>query len=128
MSKLIALLLLVAGVIHLLPLSGVLGAPRLAALYGLELGEPNLLLMMRHRAVLLGLLGALLVAAAFLPGLRSLALGAGLVSVVAFLLLAWGEPGYNPALRRVLLADWLALACLLPALALHLLQLRGGGA
>lgn len=128
MSKLIALLLLVAGVIHLLPLSGVLGPQRLAALYDLAFDEANLLLMMRHRAVLFGLLGALLVAAAFLPALRSLALGAGLVSVLAFLLLAWGEPGYNPALRRVLLADWIALACLLPALLLHLLQQRGGAA
>ena len=59
MSKLVTLLLLVAGVIHLLPLSGVLGAQRLAALYGLAFDEANLLLMMRHRAVLFGLLGAL---------------------------------------------------------------------
>lgn len=124
MSKLVALLLLVAGVIHLLPLSGVLGGERLNALYQLPLDEPNLQLLMRHRAVLFGLLGALLVAAAFLPGLRSLALGAGLLSVLAFLLLAWGDAGYNAALRRVLLADWLALACLLPALVLHLLQQR----
>ncbi|WP_068827541.1 phosphopantetheine adenylyltransferase [Pseudomonas sp. BMS12] len=120
MSKLIAVLLLVAGVIHLLPLAGVLGGERLNALYGLTLDEPNLQILMRHRAVLFGLLGALLAAAAFVPGLRSLALLGGLISVISFLLLAWSAPLYNEALRRVVVADWVALACLLPALALHL--------
>jgi len=119
-NKLIALLLLVAGIIHLLPLAGVLGGERLNALYGLALDEPNLQILMRHRAVLFGLLGALLVAAAFIPGLRSLALIGGLLSVISFLLLAWSAPLYNEALRRVVVADWVALACLLLALPLHL--------
>ncbi len=120
MSKLIAALLLVAGIIHLLPLAGVLGGERLKALYGLALDEPNLQILMRHRAVLFGLLGALLVAAAFIPGLRTLALIGGLISVVSFLLLTWNAPLYNEALRRVVMADWAALACLLLALPLHL--------
>lgn len=120
MSKLIAALLLVAGIIHLLPLAGVLGGERLNALYGLALDEPNLQILMRHRAVLFGLLGALLVAAAFIPGLRTLALIGGLISVVSFLLLAWNAPLYNEALRRVVVADWVALVCLLPAAVLHL--------
>lgn len=120
MSKLIGALLLVAGIIHLLPLIGVLGGDRLNALYGLALDEPNLQILMRHRAVLFGLLGALLVTAAFVPGLRGLALLGGLISVISFLLLAWSAPLYNEALRRVVVADWVALACLLLALPLHL--------
>lgn len=120
MSKLIGFLLLIVGVIHLLPLVGVLGGERLNALYGLSFNEPNLHILMRHRAVLFGLLGGLLVAAAFLPSLRAIALVGGLISVLSFLLLAWGEPAYNEALRRVVIADWIALACLLVALALHL--------
>ncbi|MGQ7960542.1 phosphopantetheine adenylyltransferase [Pseudomonas sp. SP16.1] len=120
MSKLIGFLLLVAGVIHLLPLAGVMGGERLNALYGIALDEPNLQILMRHRAVLFGLLGALLVAAAFVPTLRGAALVGGLVSVLAFLLLACSAPVYNEALRRVVVADWIALACLVPALALHL--------
>ena len=62
-------MLLVAGVIHLLPLPGALGAGALARLYGLEpaaLADPNLALLLRHRAVLFGVVGALLVAAASL--------------------------------------------------------------
>lgn len=120
MNKLITLLLLITGIIHLLPLAGVLGGERLNALYDLALDEPNLQILMRHLAVLFGLLGALLVAAAFIPGLRPLALLGGLLSVISFLLLAWSAPLYNEALRRVVVADWVALACLLLALPLHL--------
>ncbi|WP_339408973.1 phosphopantetheine adenylyltransferase [Pseudomonas sp. EA_35y_Pfl2_R5] len=115
LQKVVSALLIIAGIIHLLPLSGVLGAERLAQLYGLAFEEPNLLLLMRSRAVLFGLLGAFLVYAAFRPALQPLALIGGLVSVLSFLLLAWSSPTYNEALRRVVIADWLALACLLIA-------------
>lgn len=122
MDKLISALLIVAGIIHLLPISGLLGAERLAALYGLSFSEPNLLILMRHRAVLFGLLGALLVWAAFRPALQPAAMLGGLASVLSFLLLAWASPGYNAALRKVVIADWVALACLVAAVVLWLLR------
>lgn len=121
MNKPVALLLVVVGVIHLLPLSGVLGSERLAALYGLRFDDPNLEIMMRHRAVLFGLLGALLLLAALRPDVRMLAIVAGLVSTVSFLLLAWTVGGYNAGVGRVVAADVVAVACLVLAL---LLQLR----
>ena len=43
--------LVVAAVIHLLPLVGVLGPARLSSLYGIAVAEPNLELLLRHRAV-----------------------------------------------------------------------------
>ncbi len=119
--KIISGLLITAGIIHLLPLSGVLGAERLAALYGLSFQEPNLLLLMRSRALLFGLLGAFMAYAAWRPALQPLALFGGLVSVLGFLLLAWSGPGYNEALRRVVIADWVALACLALAALLYLI-------
>ena len=121
LPRIISGLLIVAGIIHLLPLSGVLGAERLAALYGLSFQEPNLLLLMRSRAVLFGLLGAFLLYAAWRPALQPLALFAGLASVLSFLLLSWSGPGYNEALRRVVIADGVALACLALALLLYLM-------
>lgn len=119
LPKIISGLLVIAGIIHLLPLSGVLGAERLAVLYGLSFQEPNLLLLMRSRAVLFGLLGAFMLYAAWRPALQPLALFGGLVSVISFLLLAWSGPGYSEALRRVVIADWVALACLALAVLLH---------
>ena len=60
MQKAISILLVIVGIIHLLPVSGVLGAERLSALYGLSFQEPNIAILMRHRAVLFGLLGVFL--------------------------------------------------------------------
>ena len=105
---------LVVGVIHLLPLVGVLGGERLAQLYGIDASEPNLALLLRHRAVLFGLLGALCVAAAFRPALRGLALVAGWISVASFLALAGGTP-VNAQVARVVTADWVALGALVVA-------------
>lgn len=112
MRYVVPAMLVVVAVIHLLPLSGVLGAGRLSALYGVPIDEPNLEILMRHRAVLFGLLGAFLLYAAFHPELHKLALIAGFVSVLAFLYLAWSVGGYNSQVGRVVTADLVALACL----------------
>jgi hypothetical protein len=112
MRYLVSASLVLAGIIHLLPLSGAMGAERLAALYGLDFNEPNLALLMRHRAVLFGLLGAFLVFAAFRPSLQPIAFIAAFVSVLSFLLLAWSSGGYNALVGRVVTADLVALVAL----------------
>lgn len=126
MRYLITAMLLVAGVIHLLPLPGVLGSERLAALYGLAFDDPNLAILMRHRAVLFGLVGAFLVVAAFRPELQPIAFLGGLVSVLSFLYLAWSVGGYNTQVGRVVAADVVALACLVVGAASYLYLRRSG--
>jgi hypothetical protein len=106
-------MLVVVGVIHLLPLSGVLGSERLAVLYGLSFNEPNLAILMRHRAVLFGLLGLFLCFAAFRPAWQTIAFVAGFVSVVSFLGLARSIGGYNALVARVIMADIVAMVCLI---------------
>lgn len=107
--------LTLAGVIHLLPLPGVMGAGQLARLYGVATDDPNAVILLQHRALLFGLLGVLLIAAAFRPELRAVALVAGLVSTVSFLVIAWGVGGYNAQVARVVVADVLAVVLLLLA-------------
>jgi hypothetical protein len=106
----------VAGIIHLAPISGVLGADRLAALYGLPMAEPNLVILMRHRAVLFGLLGAFMVYAAFRPALQLLAFVAGFVSVLSFFCIAWSVGGYNDSVARIVTGDIVALVSLVVGL------------
>ena len=113
MRILISLMLIITGIIHLLPLSGVLGVERLSALYGTAFSDPNLVILMRHRAVLFGLLGLFFIAAAFRPTWQPLAFAAGFISVVSFLWLAWSVGGYNAQLGRVVIADLIALVCLI---------------
>lgn len=119
-------MLLIAGIIHLLPLPGVLGADRLATLYGLVFSEPNLAILMRHRAVLFGLVGTFLMVAAFRPDLQAIALVGGLVSVVSFLFLAWSAGPYNAQVGRVVVADIVALACLVVGAGVHFYLRRTG--
>jgi hypothetical protein len=126
MHRLLTACLVVVGVIHLLPLAGVLGASRLSALYGIPVAEPNLELLLRHRAVLFGALGAFLVHAALRPHLQAAALTVGAASVVSFLLLAYGSGGYNAQIGRVVAADWVALAALVVGTAAY--RRRGSAA
>lgn len=109
MQKLAAAMLIIVGIIHLLPLSGVLGVERLVSLYGLSFQEANIAILMRHRAVLFGLLGLFFICAAFQSSLQPLAFVAGFVSVVSFLALAYSVGGFNAEVARVVAADWVAL-------------------
>ena len=113
MRYLVSAMLVVVGIIHLLPLPGLLGKERLAALYGIDFDEPNLAILMRHRAALFGLLGLFLLVAAFRPEWQGIAFVAGFTSVLSFLYLAWSVRGYNRQIRRVVSADVLALVCLI---------------
>lgn len=119
MRYLVSAMLLVVGLIHLLPLPGALGSEHLASLYGLAFTEPNLEILMRHRAVLFGLLGAFLVFSAFKPAYQAMAFIGGFISVASFLCIAWSVGGYNPQVARVFTADIVALACLAVGAAAH---------
>ena len=109
------MLYLVAAAGNLLPAVGVVSAARLEALYRVPIADPNLVVLMRHRAVLLGIVGALLAAAAFRPALRRTALVAGLVSMVSFIALVVASGELNPAVRRVAVVDLGLIAELLGA-------------
>jgi phosphoglycerol transferase MdoB-like AlkP superfamily enzyme len=117
-------MLIVTAIIHLLPVVGVLGPEQLSRLYGMPFDEPNLVILMRHRAILFGLLGLFLAYAAFQPHLYTLALIAGLVSVISFLGLAWTASDYSALIKRVVVADMVALACLLTASGIHVFNMR----
>ena len=118
-GALMAVLFLVPAAIHLMPLIGLTGTEGLARLYGLDFSDPNLEILMRHRAVLFGMVGALLAGAAFHAALRSAAVAVGLISLLSFLALSWGVGGYNAALHRVVVVDLVAVACLVAAALLH---------
>ena len=119
--------LIAVGVIHLIPLAGVLSVERLNVLYGTSISDPDLSILMRHRAVLFGLLGLFCVYAALKPPLQLIALAAAAVSVCSFLYLAYTTGGYNEELRRVFVADIVAAILLVIGFVSFVIGKSGNG-
>jgi len=98
--------------IHLAPVLGVAGGDVLQRLYGVRAEGPDLQLLLRHRAVLFGMAGAIMVLALFNPGYRSIALAVGWLNVLSFIVLAAQIGQINEALVRVLRVDYFAVVLL----------------
>lgn len=118
-EKLIAFLMVVVAVIHLLPLMGILGVDKLNNLYGITIADNNLEILMRHRAMLFGLLGLFFVVAAFKRIHQPMAFLLAFISLISFLYLSWSIGGYNEAIARVVTVDLIALGALLVAVVLY---------
>jgi hypothetical protein len=112
--------LLVAGIIHLLPVPGVMGVNTLVRLYGIEVNDPNTAILLQHRALLFGVLGVLMLSAIALPWLRVTALTVALFSAASFIVVAMAVGGYNPAIGRVVVADVVASVLLAAGLVAEL--------
>ncbi len=97
------------GIIHLLPVAPVVAPQTLTRLYGIAPDDASLLLLMRHRAVLLAIVGLLCLWAAWTPAIRPAALAAAGLNVAGFLgfYALYGSPA--GALRTVAIADLIAL-------------------
>ncbi len=119
MQKLIVVCLLVAGLIKFAPLIGVLSAEQLTRLYQVEFTNPDVLILMRHRAVLFGLLGSFILLSAFKPALRPGAIAAGLISALAFIALVLLNPEHSPVIRTIMFADVIVTIALIAAWALE---------
>lgn len=123
MKKLSTVLLIAVGLLNFYPLIGAISADQLVQLYGIELDTLDHVVLMRHRAVLFGLLGSFMIYSAFRKSLRLLACLAGLVSMMSFVLLAYASGNVGNELRTVLVADIVGSVALAVVL-VH--EIRGG--
>ncbi len=121
-ERLITALLLVVAVIHLIPLSGFFGVERLNSLYGLAIDDANLEILMRHRAIIFGILGGLFVYAAFIPAIQPIAFVAAFISIASFFLLAFSVDEFNSEIRTIVIADVVAGVALLSAIVLYFID------
>lgn len=106
----VAVVLFIVGIVDLLPATLVIAPGRSLELYGVLVESPVLTLLMRHRAVLEGLIGLGLMIAAFRPSLRPTALTAGIVSKLSFALVVLISGGSLPSLHTM---AWVQFAGLL---------------
>ena len=122
LTKLVTLLFIIAGLIHLLPSAGFFGGDSFHGLYGLNVVDVNLDIILRHRAVLFFLLGMFLVVAGFVTKIQWPVGIAGMVSALSFIVLAYWLGDYNVQLARVVAFDWLAVGSLSIALMIRLMK------
>lgn len=127
MQHLWTLLVLIAAAINLAPALGVVSHERMSAFYGVDLENPNLQILMRHRAVLFGIVGGLLLVAAFHPPLRVAGYVVGFSSMVSFLVIAWSAGEYSAEIQRVIHLDVVGIVALAGAGLVHLLWLGTPG-
>lgn len=121
-ERIITALMLIVAAIHLLPISGFFGVERLASLYDIDIADGNLEILMRHRAVLFGILGAFFAYAAFRPAIQPVAFLAAFASLASFFFLSFTVGELNEAIRKVVIADIIASVCLLAAIVLYVVK------
>ncbi len=125
MKHLWTVLVLVAVAINLAPVLGAVSGERMSAFYGVDLTDANIRVLMRHRAVLFGIVGGVLLASVFDSSLRILAYVVGFVSMLSFLVIAWLVGDYGAGIRRTILLDLVGVVALAGAVLVHGLWLRG---
>lgn len=96
---------ILVALVNLAPVLGVISAARLESLYGIQISDPNLEILLRHRAVLFAVVGVLLLLAAFRHSLRPLAVSLGLLSMLSFVAVAVLVGNYGPEIGRIVLID-----------------------
>ena len=121
-SRIITGLPLVISVIHLLPVSGYFGVEQLASPYGISIMDSNLEILMRHRAILFGILGIFFAYAAFRPTAQPLAFVFAFISLASFFCLAFSIGELNDSIRRLVIADVVASVSLFGAIALYVIK------
>ncbi len=117
--KLFLLFLLAVGVINIIPVLGLFSASQLAAAYGIDLNSAELALLMRHRALLFGLIGGLVLISLFKPQLQVTAMLLSGISMLGFMALAWPIDGLNDQVKRVFMVDVVGVLCLILAVVFY---------
>lgn len=105
MKKVSAILLIAIGLMNFIPIIGVVSTEQLTTLYGISIESVDLEILMRHRAIMLGLIGGFLLLAAFRPSWQVPAASMGLVSMSAFVILAYIAGENGDQIHRVVVAD-----------------------
>lgn len=105
MQRSIAVLLLLVALAHAVPTIAFLDASLLTTFYGVRDIDADLEALLRHRALLFGIVAGILALGALRPTCRLLALTVGWLSVGAFIYLAMAIPGTNALVDRVMYID-----------------------
>jgi hypothetical protein len=122
LSKLSVVLLFVVGLINFLPLIGVLSGAKIAQTYAVELASNDLIILMRHRALLFGLVGGFVLYSIFEPQFQTAALTMAGISMLGFLVIMYSVGGYNASINKVAMVDIVGIVCLILVIILKVVK------
>lgn len=109
----ISVLLLIVGVINFLPVIGVLSAEKLSGAYSVELIGNDIIILMRHRALLFGLVGGFMLYSVFKPSYQSAAMVMTAISMLGFLYFVLATSDYNASISKIAIIDLVGIVCLI---------------
>lgn len=122
MNLTISILLIAVGLINFLPVIGVLSAEKLSAAYAVELIGSDIVILMRHRALLFGLVGGFVLYSVWKPSYQSAAMVMAAISMLGFLFFVAAADHYNASIAKIAFIDLVGLACLAIAAVLKYLS------
>jgi hypothetical protein len=113
-------LLVLVGIVNLVPgVVATLSVERATAAYGIAADGPDLAAVLRHRGVLLMIVGLGLIAVPWWPEIRTAAIIAGVISMASFVAIVLARAGVGAPLRKVMWIDVAALGLVLVAVLLR---------
>jgi len=118
MNITISILLLIVGVINFMPVIGIISAERLSGAYSVELIGNDIIILMRHRALLFGLVGGFILYSVFKPSYQTPAMVMAVISMLGFLYFVWAASDYNASISKIAITDLVGILCLVIAAAL----------
>ena len=108
----ISILLIIVGVINFLPVIGVLSAETLSGAYSVDLIGNDIVILMRHRALLFGVVGGFILYSVFKPSYQSAAIVMAAISMLGFLYFVWAAGDYNASMSKIAIIDLVGNICL----------------
>ena len=120
LAKISSIILFLVGLINIVPVIVLFFPDRAKSLYGLSIEGDNLSILMRHRGVLLSIVGILLIYSVFKPEFRVLAIAIAFLSKIVFIFLTFTASGYSPEIKQVALIDIAAMVLLAVVLGIQL--------
>jgi len=123
MNKAYLLLLCLVGLINFIPVIGVISLEKVNQLYGLSASDNNLALLLRHRALLFGIVGGVIIYSVFNAQYQNLAMVLAALSMVGFMVLSMLIGGTNEELLKVFKADIAGVLLLIAAFVLKLVAI-----
>ena len=123
MEMIFRISLFIAGFINLLPSLLAFLPDKISKSYGIEIPSANYELLLRHRAILFGIIGGFMIFSAIFKKHFEIATTAGLISMISFILLFFliGKD-INSELKKVMIVDIVATVILCIGLVLFLLK------